>query len=93
MQQSKLEIEKNIKDLEHRKLISDYNASLAAIISATIGITGISYQVFKNWIISLFIGAFVFLMINMIRKNINRKLKEKIIEIKNLANDKDSQFA
>lgn len=86
MQRSKLEIEKNIKDLEHKKLISDYNASLAAIISATIGITGISYQIFKNWVISFFIGVFVFLMINMIRKNINKKLKEKLTEIKNLAN-------
>ena len=84
MSKNKSELIKNIKDLEHKKLISDYNASLAAIISVTLGIVGISYQISKSWILSFLIGIIAFSLINSVRKDIEDKIKNKIDEIKNL---------
>ena len=39
---------------------------------------------YKNWIFSLSMGVFAFLLINSLRKNIENKLKTKLEEIKNL---------
>lgn len=89
MQRNKLEIRKNIKDLEYKKLLSDYNASLAAIISVSLGSIGISYQISENWIFSLVSGTFVLFTTNFLRKNISQKLKSKLEEIKTLAKEDD----
>ena len=89
MRQSKSSISKNIKDLEYKKLLSDYNASLAATISVSLGATGISYQILSDWVYSLFSGSIAFLLTNLLRINIDIKLKNKIEEIKSLAKEDD----
>ena len=84
MPKNKFEVHKNIKDLEYKKILYDYNATLIATFSATIAFIGIAYQIYKNWIFSLSMGIFAFLLINSLRKNIENKLKTKLEEIKDL---------
>ena len=91
--ENKFEINKNIKDLEYKKLLNEYNAWLIALISISVAILGFMYTV-TNDITFSFLSALTSLFaINVKREEKSEELKEKIVEIKNLANDKDPKFA
>lgn len=83
-QNKKWEIQKNIVDLEYKKLLQEYNAWLIALISVTLGLLGFIYNSTKDISIALFWSVITVIVLNSKRENKSGELKNKIEEIKNI---------
>lgn len=68
-------------ELEHKKLLAEYNSILIALASVTIGITGLIYTLTKNTILSLVGLVIIFLILSSERENKSKELNKKVQEI------------
>ncbi len=77
MQKSKnWEIVKNVIDLEYRKLLHEYNATLIAITSVTIGLLAFVYNVTKNLLFSFMVIGIVYVILDSKREEVSQKLRK-----------------
>ena len=76
------DMQKNKKiELEHKKLITEYNAILISLATITIGIGGLAYTITNKTIISLFGIGISFLIINSEKESKSQELNEKVQEV------------
>lgn len=84
LENKKWEINKNVIDLEYRKLLHEYNATLVAITSVTVGVLAFFYNITKDLLSSFIIVSIIFLALDSKREEISQKLNLKINEAKKL---------
>ena len=84
-EKNKFEVNKNIKDLEYRKLLNEYNAWLFAEFSVGLGLLVFTYNVTSSLIYSLLSSILVILLITQKVDEKSDELNNKINEIKYLA--------
>lgn len=78
------EIAINVIDLEYRKLLHEYNATLIAITSVTIGLLAFVYNVTKNLLFSFMVIGVVYIILDSKREEFSQKLYSKIKEAKSI---------
>ena len=78
------EIVKNVIDLEYRKLLYEYNATLIAITSVTLGLLAFVYNTTKNLLFSFIVIGITYIVLDSKREEVSQKLNLKINEAKKL---------
>ena len=68
-------------ELEHKKLITEYNAILIALATVTIGMTGLAYTITNNILLSLFNLTITFPILNAEKERKSEELNKKAQEI------------
>lgn len=80
----KIRFEKNALDLEHRKLLSEYNALLVAMASVTLGIAGLIYTLVRDMYLSLIGLSATYIILDLLRSDKSNELNKKAAQIRNL---------
>ena len=68
-------------ELEHKKLLTEYNSILVALATVTIGIGGLTYSITSNIFLTIFSLTTTFLILNSEKESKPKELKNKVQEI------------
>ena len=68
-------------ELQHRKLLQEYNAILIALITVPVGMMGLSFTITNSVATTIFIGVMIFIAINSFKEDKSTELDKKSQEI------------
>lgn len=80
----KTKFDKDIIELEYKKLLSEYSALLIALASVTLGVAGLIYTLKHDAKLSLFGLMFTYFVITVLRQEKAEELNRKTEQLRNL---------
>ncbi|MEK6952405.1 MAG: hypothetical protein AABX29_05295 [Nanoarchaeota archaeon] len=68
-------------ELEHQKLLTEYNAILIALATMTLGVGGLIYTLTENILLSLVGLSLIFFILNSEKESKSKEVDDKVKEI------------